>query len=126
MRRMKPVYRLETSEGAVVADHVEVAEGVFSRFMGLMFRDSLPAGHGLALRPCNSIHMFFMRFPLDVLFVDGDGRVLRVLDSIRPWRASSLVRGSTAAIERPADTAGRTGVAAGTVVRMVDAGGNAA
>jgi uncharacterized membrane protein (UPF0127 family) len=115
------VYRLETEAGTVVADHVEVADGIWSRFRGLMFRAALPEGHGLALRPCNSIHMFFMRFPLDVLFVDGDGRVLRVLDTIRPWRASSFVRGAKAGIELPAGTAARAGVSTGTVVRMVTA-----
>ena len=120
MQAMKAVYRLETDTGAAVVAHVEVADGVMSRFLGLMFRAELPAGHGLALRPCNSIHMFFMRFPLDVLFVDGDGRVLRVLDTIRPWRASTLVRGARAAIELPAGTASRTGVVPGTVVRMVE------
>jgi uncharacterized protein len=119
---MKDVYRLETTAGALIAEHVEVADGILSRFMGLMFRSSLPDGHGLALRPCNSIHMFFMRFPLDVLFVDGDGKVLRVLDSIKPWRASTPVRGSKGAIELPAGTAARTGVAPGIVVRMVEAG----
>ncbi len=118
---MRPVYRLETESGTVVADHVALADGIFSRFMGLMFRKELPAGHGLAIRPCNSIHMFFMRFPLDVVFVDGDGRVVRVLDSIRPWRASSFVGGAKAAIELPGGTAVQSGVTAGTVVRMVEA-----
>jgi uncharacterized membrane protein (UPF0127 family) len=121
MRAMKPVYRLETAAGAVVAGHVEVADGLVSRFLGLMFRAELPAGHGLALRPCNSVHMFFMRFPLDVLFVDGDGRVLRVLHSLRPWRASTLVRGAKAAIELPAGTARRAGIVPNAVVRMVEA-----
>lgn len=120
MLRMKPLYRLETAGGVEVAAHVELADGIWSRFMGLMFRAALPEGHGLALRPCNSIHMFFMRFPLDVLFVDGEGRVLRVLDSIRPWRASTIVRGSKAAIELPAGTAARAGVTQGTVVRMTE------
>jgi hypothetical protein len=123
MRVMKHTYRLETDAGAVVAEHVELADGMVSRFLGLMFRADLPDGHGLVLRPCNSIHMFFMRFPLDVLFVDGDGKVLRVLDSIKPWRASTLVRGSKGAIELRAGTAARTGVSPGTVVRMVEAGG---
>jgi uncharacterized protein len=118
---MVPAYRLETEEGTVVADHLGLADNVFSRFMGLMFRRDLPAGHGLAIRPCNSIHMFFMRFPLDVVFVDGDGRVVRVLDAIRPWRLSSVVRGAKAAIELPAGTAARTGVRPGTVVHMTDA-----
>jgi hypothetical protein len=117
---MSVAYRLETDDGTAVADHVEVADNVFSRFAGLMFRRGLPAGHGLALRPCSSVHMFFMRFPLDVLFVDADGRVLRVLESIRPWRASSFVRGAKAAIELPAGTASRTGVVPGVVVRMVE------
>lgn len=118
---MRPVYRLETENGTVVADHVALADSIVSRFMGLMFRKELPAGHGLAIRPCNSIHMFFMRFALDVVFVDGDGRVVRVLDSIRPWRASNFVRGAKAAIELPAGTAARSGVTAGMVVRMVEA-----
>ena len=116
---MAQMYRLETDDGRVVAPHVAVAGSVWSRFLGLMFRASLPEGHGLALRPCNSIHMFFMRFPLDVLFVDGDGRVVRVLNGIRPWRASTIVRGAKAAIELPAGTAARAGVTVGTTVHMV-------
>ncbi|MGH7721475.1 MAG: DUF192 domain-containing protein [Candidatus Dormibacteria bacterium] len=118
---MKPPYRLETDAGVLIAEHVEEADTVLARFRGLMFRDHLPEGHGLALRPCNSIHMFFMRFPLDVLFVDGEGRVVRVLTAIRPWRASTLVRGAKAAVELPAGTAARAGVVAGTMVRMVEA-----
>lgn len=117
---MAQLYRLETANGSVVADHVEVADTLWSRFMGLMFRRELLPGHGLAIRPCNSIHMFFMRFALDVVFVDADGRVVRVLDSIRPWRASSLVRGAKAAIELPAGTAARSVVVPGMVLRMVE------
>jgi hypothetical protein len=118
---MSEVYRLVTAGGAVVADHVEVAETLWTRFIGLMFRRELPAGHALAIRPCNSIHMFFMRFALDVVFVDADGRVVRVLNSIRPWRASSLVRGAKAAIELPAGTAARSSVVPGMVLQLVDA-----
>jgi uncharacterized membrane protein (UPF0127 family) len=118
---MSPVYRLETDSGGLVAEHVAVADTIWSRFVGLMFRRELPAGHGLLIRPCNSIHMFFMRFALDVVFIDGDGRVVRVLDSIQPWRASSLVRGAKAAIELPAGTAGRAALVPGMLVRMVEA-----
>lgn len=116
---MATLFRLETEDGRIVAASVAVADTIRARFMGLMFRRSLADGHGLALRPCSSIHMFFMRFPLDVVFVDGEGRVVRVLDSIRPWRATMLVRGAKAAIELPAGTATRAGLAKGTVVRMV-------
>lgn len=118
---MTATFRLETDDGRVVADRVVVAGNVLSRCIGLMFRRELPEGHGLALRPCNSIHMFFMRFPLDVLFVDGEGKVVRVVDGIRPWRATSLVRHAKAAIELPGGTARAAGVSLGTVVRMVAA-----
>jgi hypothetical protein len=117
---MSAVYRLEAEDGTVIAGNVELADTVWSRFAGLMFRRELPRGHGLAIRPCNSIHMFFMRFPLDVVFVDGDGRVVRVLDSIRPWRASSFVRGAKAAIELHAGTAARSVVVPGAVVRLAE------
>jgi uncharacterized membrane protein (UPF0127 family) len=122
---MGQLYRLETASGSVVADQVELADTMWSRFMGLMFRRELLPGHGLAIRPCNSIHMFFMRFALDVVFVDADGRVVRVLNSIRPWRASSLVRGAKAAIELPAGTAARSVLVPGMVLRMVETPGPA-
>ncbi len=117
---MGQLYRLETANGTVLADHVAVADTVWLRFLGLMFRNELPASHGLAIRPCNSIHMFFMRFALDVVFVDADGKVLKVLDSIRPWRASTLVRGAKAAIELPAGTATRAALVPGMVLSMVE------
>lgn len=111
--------RLETADGRVVAEHVEVAGGVWQRFMGLMFRAELPAGHGLALTPCNSIHMFFMRIPLDVVFLDGDGRVLHTCDGIRPWRVSRIVRGARTAVELPAGTLRAAGIEKGALLRLV-------
>jgi uncharacterized membrane protein (UPF0127 family) len=121
MRAMGDVFRLETDAGVVVAGHVEVAGSVLSRFRGLMFRDQLQEGHGLALRPCSSIHMFFMRFPLDVVFVDGDGAVVHVYHGLRPWRMSRIVRRAKAAIELPDGTLERAGVRVGDVVRLVSA-----
>ena len=111
--------RLETDDGRVVAGHVEIAATAWRRFMGLMFRSELPEDHGLALAPCNSIHMFFMRIPLDVAFLDGDGRVLRAYHGIRPWRVSRIVRGAKAAIELPAGTLQAAAVDRGAVLRLV-------
>jgi uncharacterized protein len=109
---------LDTAEGRVVAEHVELADGMWRRFVGLMGRRELPAGHGLALSPCNSIHMFFMRIPLDVVFLDRDGRVLRVYHGIRPWRVSRIVRGAHTAVELPSGTLRAAGVGEGDVLRL--------
>ena len=118
MSRAMDERRLETADGRVVAAHVELAQTTWRRFMGLMFRRELPAGHGLALSPCNSIHMFFMRIPLDVVFLDREGAVLRVYDGLRPWRVSRIVRGARTAVELPAGTLREAGVEQGTVLRL--------
>ncbi len=96
--------RLVADDGAEVAGNVEVAKTVWQRFIGLMGRRELAAGDGLFISPCSSIHMFFMRFPLDVAFVDREGRVVRAYHGIRPWRATRIVSGARAAIELPAGT----------------------
>lgn len=116
---MPEVRRVETEEGREVAARVEVAGSFLRRGLGLMLRGELPPGHGLMITPCNSIHMFFMRFPLDVAFLDRDGRVLRVLHGIRPWRVSSIVRGARSVLELPAGTLSAAGVEPGTVLRLV-------
>jgi uncharacterized membrane protein (UPF0127 family) len=110
--------RLETADGRVVAEHVELADGMWRRFMGLMGRSELPAGHGLALSPCNSIHMFFMRIPLDVVFLDREGRALRIYHGIRPWRVSRIVRGAHTAVELPAGTLREAAVEEGAILRL--------
>lgn len=114
-----PLHRLETEGGVVVATHVEIATTFLARGLGLMFRQNLPDGHGLAIVPCGSIHMFCMKFPLDVAFVDDKGRVLRALHGIKPWRATWPVRGAKAAIELPAGTLKVHGVEKGSVLNLV-------
>ncbi len=114
-----PVHRLETADGTVVADRCLVAATFLSRLRGLMWRRELPSGDGLCLQDCGSIHMFFMRFPIDVAFVNAEGRVLHACHTIRPWRISRHVFGSKAALELPAGTLRRLGIARGSVLKLV-------
>lgn len=67
--------------------HAEVADSFTTRFMGLMGRnkESLPSGHGLWILPCNSIHMFFMKFPIDVIFLSKKHRVVNMVRGVKPW-----------------------------------------
>lgn len=64
----------------------EVAETMFERMRGLMGRKSLAPGKGMLIRRCNCIHTFFMRFPIDATFLDGQGKVVKVVRNIQPWR----------------------------------------
>lgn len=114
------VLRLTKQDGTEVASAVSVADNLWSRFVGLMGRAALPAGEGLLIRPCSSIHMFFMRFPIDAVFVDGDGQVLKVYPGIRPWRVTGIVRRAKACLELPAGTCAAAGISPGETLRLGD------
>lgn len=86
------------------------------RLVGLLGHASLAEDEGLWIEPCNSVHMFGMRFPIDVVFVDAEGRVVRVVDTLRPWRMTLPVRGARAALEIPAGAAARTRTEAGDLL----------
>ena len=102
---------------------LEVADSFFSRFRGLMLRKKLPSGHGLLLAPCNSIHMCFMRFAIDAVYIDKDYRILKVVTNLRPWIGLSLCLHAAGVIELPAHTAARYGMVRGAQLEMVDAAG---
>lgn len=111
-------FRLATSGGTTVAGDVAVADNPYRRFMGLMGKRELKDGSGLYLKPCSSIHMFFMRFPIDVAFVDKDNRVVRLYHGLRPWRMSRVVRRAKAAIELRSGALAEAGVGVGDLLTM--------
>jgi hypothetical protein len=69
-----------------VADRVEVAVTRSSRRKGLLGRSGLEASSALILAPCLAVHTMFMRFPIDVVFVDSEGCALRMVPNLGPWR----------------------------------------
>ncbi len=75
----------DLTTGETIADELDYARGVVSRTRGLMMRGKLKAGAGLAIHPCSSIHMMFMRFPIDAVFYDKEFRVTKVARGVREW-----------------------------------------
>jgi uncharacterized membrane protein (UPF0127 family) len=110
---------LTTLDGRVVCPSCVVADTALSRLRGLLGRRGLPAGEGLLLRPSPSIHTFFMRFPIDVVFLDRELRVLRVADAVKPWRAVAC-RGARAVLELAAGEASARGIAVGERLSLRD------
>jgi len=112
------------TRGELLGGQITMATNPWQRFWGLMGKHSLPDGGGLLIRPCNSIHMFFMRIPLDVLYCGASGPegdpVLRVLAGIRPWRIGPIVRGSKYVLELPVGTIARTGTQVNDAIRLAD------
>lgn len=93
-----------TTKETILADNCKIADTFFTRFMGLMGKDGLSKRSGLLITPCNSIHMFFMKFPLDVVFIDTNYKVVHLEENIVPWRVSKIIWESASVIELPIGT----------------------
>lgn len=92
---------VNATRGAVLADKVERADDAASRSKGLLGRDGLGPGEALWIVPCPMIHTFFMRFAIDVLFLDRALTVRRVIEDMKPWRLSPWVFTARSVLELP-------------------------
>jgi uncharacterized protein len=92
--------------GRIVCERCEVADTFLGRARGLLGRRELASGAGLLIRPTFSIHTFFMRFPIDAVFLDRSGSVIDVVGRLKPWRAATRLR-ARAVLELPAGEADR-------------------
>jgi len=99
--------------GARQALRLAIADGFTSRLRGLMFKRSLPDNHALLITRCASVHTAFMRFAIDVAFLDEYGTVVRCVSTLRPWRASFGGRHAAHALELSAGAAQRLCIARG-------------
>ncbi len=99
--------------GAVLCERLERAGTWRARLVGLLGRDGLAPGDGLLLDPCSSVHTFFMRFPIDVAFLDDSGVVVALNHRLRPWRATRLHLRARTTLELPAGALEAGGVLVG-------------
>jgi uncharacterized protein len=107
-----------------LADRLEIAAGLWDKFRGLMGRHALPSGHGLWLPDSNGIHMMFMRFPIDAVFVgraasDGSRPVVALRRTLRPWTGIVwYVRGAHGVLELPAGAIDSSGTQVGDLIGL--------
>lgn len=95
---------LTTTDGRIVCERCQIARTPLQRMRGLLGRSSLDSGEGMLFRPAGSIHMFFMRFPIDAIFCDRDLVVIDVERGLKPWRTAGR-RGAKVVIEVAAGAA---------------------
>jgi uncharacterized membrane protein (UPF0127 family) len=90
---------IELKSNAGDSVRCRVSDSFWSRFMGLMGKPGLPSGEGLLIRPCNSIHMFFMRFSIDALFLDRDYSIVKLVRNLTPGAIVGTVPGACQVLE---------------------------
>ncbi len=92
---------LNVSRQTVIARDVKLANNFFSRFKGLLAVKNFPAQSALVLKPCDSIHTFFMRFPIDVFFANKENKIIKIYRELKPWRLSGVFFKSRLCVELP-------------------------
>jgi len=110
------------AEGRVICERCLVADRPHTRLRGLLGRRELARDEGLLLCPAPSIHTWFMRFPIDAVFLDGHLRVIGVSPDVVPWRVAAR-HGARAVLELAAGEAGRRRLEAGASLMLLDSDG---
>jgi len=108
-------------DGIEVCQRCEVAERTIARMRGLLGRNSLDPGEGMLINPAPSVMTFFMRFPIDVVFIDRAQTIVKVVDSLAPWKTAGA-RKAAAALELPAGTAAALNLEPGMSLVLADDG----
>jgi uncharacterized membrane protein (UPF0127 family) len=107
-----------TTRGSVLAEQCEQARSFLARGKGLMGRERLAPSDGMLIDPCSSIHTFFMRFAIDVVFINRAGRVVGLRAAMPPGRPYAGAWGARAVIELPAGTIAASGTQLGDAIEM--------
>ncbi len=92
---------INQTKNTILAEDVIMADTPLKRIKGLLGRKEFKKGQAIILRPCNSIHTFFMRFPIDVLFVNREFKVIGLKSCVKPWRISPIYWRAKFAVELP-------------------------
>ena len=95
---------LDSTRGSVVGDQVRVADGVWTRLVGLLGSASLAPGAGLLLHPSQGVHTLGMRYAIDVVFLSPDFKVVALRERLKPFRMTSMIWRSASVLELPAGT----------------------
>lgn len=103
-----------------MAQHVRVASSSVDRSMGLLRTPEVKPGEGLWIERAPSIHMFFMRYAIDAVFVDKAGRVTKVVSNLKPWRIVWWARRARDCLELRAGAAAESGTQAGDELRLAE------
>ncbi len=112
MSRRRGTLTLRREDGRIICEQVRLADTYATRTVGLLGRRTLPPGQGVVLRPSFSIHTFFMRFPIDVIFLDGDLVVIKITERLSSFRTASC-RGAREVVELAAGECARRGLTVG-------------
>ena len=111
---------INETRGVALAGRVRLADTFWRRLVGLLTCKGLGAREGLLIAPCRAVHTHFMRFAIDVAFLDKDWRVVGVAPDLKPWRHAFGGESAWATLELPGGVLAETGTQVGDQLKMVE------
>jgi uncharacterized membrane protein (UPF0127 family) len=119
----KTLRALNRTRGTILCERLEVAESMAAKSRGLLGRDGLAPGAGMLFEnggvlPLMWMHMFFMRFAIDIVFLDQSNRIIQINHELKPWQVSSIVLGARRALELEAGAAVRSATRKGDQLEL--------
>lgn len=109
---------INKTKNTILAKDAIIADTAFKRMRGLLGKNDFKSGEALILKPGNSIHTFFMRFPIDVLFLDKENRIIKALSSIKPFHFTNIYFKACLTIELPANTIAASSTQEGDILTL--------
>lgn len=103
----------------MLAENAALAKTLLKRIIGLLGRKEIKAKEALVLTPCNSVHTFFMRFPIDLIFLDKDSKVIKAISRFKPYRISKMYFRANTVIELPAGILESASLEIGDTLRVL-------
>ncbi|NRD76452.1 DUF192 domain-containing protein [Bacillus sp. BRMEA1] len=97
---------------------INLADSFVKRLKGLKFRKEQLVEEGLWIIPCKSIHMCFMHFAIDAVFLNKEGRIIKTIEGIKPWRFILPIKNAYSVIELPAGTISKLGLKTGEMINL--------
>lgn len=110
---------LNTRNGKELSSHLDVADNLFKRLKGLLGKTEMEHGEALWIKPCMSIHTLWMKFPIDVIFLNKKNRVVAAIKNVKPNRLTSLYPKAVSVLELPAGTIEETSTIVGDEIEIL-------
>jgi len=110
---------INLSNNAVLAGDAVVADTPLARITGLLNRKDFLSGQGLVIKPCNSVHTFFMRFSIDIAFINKENKIVKAVRCLPPFRFSNIYFSAYLVVELPAGTLEKTNTREGDILSFI-------
>ncbi len=108
-----------STQNNIISEQAKMADNFFLRSIGLILEKHFSEGKGLIIKPCCSIHTFFMKFNIDILFINKNNEIIALYENVKPWRILPIHATSSYVIELPSKTISDKNICKNDLIKII-------